>query len=187
MDDEDRIYDSYVDIGADEAFSCDDDLSEDDIYNPIDWNADGIINIKEFSRFAQAWLDSWSDPNDHDLYDIALAGGDDEVDIDDFVVFAENWLWEACWHKSQRESYSMAMMMDGESMMAIPMLMMETTPIPAPEPTAEEKISTIEEILVVLDDLWINDTEFKKTVPKKQWNEFTGTLETMLYELENGL
>ena len=38
--------------------------------------------MKEFGGFAHAWLDSWTDPNDHDLYDIAPVGGDDAVYAD---------------------------------------------------------------------------------------------------------
>lgn len=62
IDGEDRVYGTYVDIGADEIYSCDSNLSEDDIYNSLDWNADGLLNFQEFSFFAQAWLSH--DPND---------------------------------------------------------------------------------------------------------------------------
>ena len=54
-------------IGADEVYSCDDDLSEDDIYKSLDWNADGVINLVEFSEFSAAWLshdpNEFTDPN----------------------------------------------------------------------------------------------------------------------------
>ena len=67
MDNEPRIYGAYVDIGADEAYSCDDDLSEDDIYHPMDWyGADGVINLHEYYEFAKAW--QTYDPN-HPLCD----------------------------------------------------------------------------------------------------------------------
>lgn len=68
IDAEDRISYGRIDIGADEVYSCNGN-DNDDIYNVLDWNADGILNLEEFSPFAQAWLshnpnDPAFDPND---------------------------------------------------------------------------------------------------------------------------
>lgn len=67
IDGEDREYGGSVDMGADEAYSCDEPLSEDDIYNALDWNADGIVNYEEFEYFSLAWLSH--DPNDPAVQD----------------------------------------------------------------------------------------------------------------------
>ncbi len=61
IDAEDRISYGRVDIGADEVYSCNGNYN-DDIYNALDWNADGILNLEEYTPFAQAWLSH--DPND---------------------------------------------------------------------------------------------------------------------------
>ena len=111
-----------------------------------------------------------------------------------------DWLWEACWHKSRRESFEAAMLiMGGESMMMMPapmeaMSMVVTEPIVPvvveeppiiAEPTAEEQMAAIEDILFFLDDIWVNDEEVKETISQQRWDEFIEALETMLDELEN--
>lgn len=64
----DRRYGAYVDIGADEIYTCDDEyITEEDVFNPLDWNADGVVNYVEFSRFSAAWL--CHDPNDPAVQD----------------------------------------------------------------------------------------------------------------------
>ena len=131
MDSEDRVVGDYVDVGADELYSCDGDYSEDDFYNALDWNADGVINMHEFSKFSSAWLtedpnapwqptdpsliDNWNatcnlDPNGTSAYTIDLA---------DLVVFASEtpWLWQACWRDNYIEMYGMMMGGGGEGMM----------------------------------------------------------------------
>ena len=145
MDGEDRVVDSYIDIGADEIYSCDDDLSEDDIYNEMDWNFDGLVNYAEFAEFADVWLirdpndpGIITDPNFSDDPDYAspetlamwiekwdsFYNLDDEgtseymIDVYDLVVIANDWAWAACWKQSQLnlfENIIMEMMMGGGS------------------------------------------------------------------------
>ncbi len=149
IDSEDRVVDTYADIGADEIYSCDGDLSADDVYHSLDWTADGIINFKEFGYFAAAWQGhdpndpALSDPNlpDYESYydpnspDYVGAGniaawdtrcnldGSYRIDAGDLVLFCDQWLWMACWKQSQMDSSIMMMGMGaGESaMMSVPM------------------------------------------------------------------
>ncbi len=142
IDGEDRIYGDYVDIGADEVYSCDDDLTEDDIYNDLDWDADGVVNLYEFSKFSAAWLSH--DPNDPGITTDpnyidepnyvdpnalvnwnSICDFDDDYDIDlaDLAAFAPDWLWIACWKQAQTNRFdnmmaSMAMGGGAEGMMA---------------------------------------------------------------------
>ncbi len=138
----DRKYGSYVDIGADEVYSCDEPLTEDDIYNPLDWNADGVVNYIEFNKFSRAWLSR--DPNDPSITDPNLVDPNDlmnwnptfnlittgdsayMIDLADLEDFIENtpWLWEACWRDNYVAIYGMMSGGGGESMvMSSPMLM----------------------------------------------------------------
>jgi len=110
IDGEPRIYD-WVDRGADEAYSCDFDLSPDDIYNPLDFSADGIINYEEFSVFASAWLSYdpgyYTDPNLtgnwNQAFNLDDAGDSQYVtDLADLAAFCrDEWLWIACWRQNQ--------------------------------------------------------------------------------------
>lgn len=90
MDGEARVYGTLVDRGADEVFACDQDLSEDDIYNALDWNIDGTIDMEELSLFAAAWLNFGYDPI-HDL------NSDSAVNLKDYAIFSQDWQWTACW------------------------------------------------------------------------------------------
>lgn len=67
IDGENRIYGTYVDIGADEISSCGEVLTEGDIYTDFDYDADGIVNLVEFTAFSKSWLsrdpNEFTDPN----------------------------------------------------------------------------------------------------------------------------
>ncbi|RKY06200.1 MAG: hypothetical protein DRP65_12055 [Planctomycetota bacterium] len=138
MDSENRVVGDYVDVGADELYSCDDDYSEDDFYNALDWNADGVVNMYEFSKFSSAWLShdpndpAWiSDPNLVDPNDSInwnpVCNLDDTgsseyvIDLADLVVFASDtpWLWEACWRDNYIAMYGIMMGGGGESMLVL--------------------------------------------------------------------
>ncbi|MBN2514233.1 MAG: right-handed parallel beta-helix repeat-containing protein [Sedimentisphaerales bacterium] len=117
----DRQYGVAVDIGADEVYDCDDDyLSEIDVHNAMDLNADGIVNLNEFRLFSAAWLTydpnhPLCDPNNLNyVSDPNLSGYIDQNDklrfnptcdlnsdlhvgLADFVLFCDDWLWVACW------------------------------------------------------------------------------------------
>jgi hypothetical protein len=153
IDGEDRLDNSRADIGADELYSCDDDLSADDIYNPLDWSFDGIVNNAEFARFASMWL--MRDPNDPGIitdpnfssdpdyadpetlamwfekwdafYNLDNDGNSQYmIDVDDLMVVAADWLWIACWKESQMdifEDMATSMAMGGGEGMAMMMPM----------------------------------------------------------------
>ena len=136
IDSEDRIAYGRIDIGADEAYSCNGNYN-DDIYNPLDWNADGIINFDEFAQISGAW--GSRDPNDPSLPDDPnlvdpndFIGWSAKCDFDSnyniglgdlaYFVYDGYWLWTACWKQAQmnRLGDMIAMGMGGgESMPAL--------------------------------------------------------------------
>jgi len=95
IDGEPRVYGTLVDRGADEAYSCNDDLSEDDIYNALDWNADGLVNLYEFNFFSRAWLSV--SPTDSNYNSVCDLDSDLDVDLADLIIFVDDWAWVACW------------------------------------------------------------------------------------------
>ncbi len=123
MDGRDRVYGSYVDIGADEI-DCE------DTSDPNDWNGDGTINYGDFTILSRSWLSC--DPNvyegdQEDEYIWYTEGwgfqadrnNDSCVDLDDLELFLDNWLWEACWRDNYMAVYCM-MGGSGGMMMAMP-------------------------------------------------------------------
>ncbi len=129
------------DIGADEIYSFDDDISEDDIFNDLDWNVDGVINLYEFNGLSAAWLGhdpndpAWqADPNLVNPNAAAIwksvcnldATGVSQYAIDtaDLAAFCDEWLWQACWRENYLAYYSA--MASGGEMMAMTVPMFET-------------------------------------------------------------
>lgn len=212
IDGEGRVIDTYVDIGADEIYSCDDDLTEDDIYNEVDWAADGIVNFNEFGIFARAWLSAdpnnplcdpnnagyVSDPNDPDYiseadkvrYSLRCDIDEDlDVDLADFALFCDEWLWIACWKDSQIDRVE-SMAMSGQSeMMSVPMMLPMSMETEEPEPafTSEadlvEFVKGVNEILEFLDETIENNNPGKS----KQFLDIKAGLEAILEDLANSI
>ncbi len=114
MDVDNRVVDSYMEMGADEISCSDTD-------HVLDFDADGRVNYREFSAFAGAWLSedpnncTNCDPNTTNHWDSRCDRDDDyDVDLDDLVylVASGTWTWEACWL-----SDGGGIPMGGESMM----------------------------------------------------------------------
>ena len=91
IDDDDRLYNTYVDIGADE-YDCE------DVYNACDLTADGLVNLRELAPLSAAWL---TDPND-DAWDPNCDFDQSNcIDLPDLVELSREWCWQACWRNTQ--------------------------------------------------------------------------------------
>ncbi len=139
IDGEDRVMDNIVDVGADEVNpECD------EVYHPLDWNADGVVNLVEFEKFSLAWMtydpnnplcdpnhpNFESDPNSINFISetdkqrfnpVCDLDQDLDVDLDDLLVFVgdnpKNWLWLACWRldlQPEQLEMMMSMVPEGE-------------------------------------------------------------------------
>jgi len=79
IDGENRVYYGCVDAGGDEY------------YHPkADYDINWIVNLLDYSRFADNWLDI----NSTISLDV-----DNDVDVYDLALFCEDWLWEAPWEQ----------------------------------------------------------------------------------------
>jgi hypothetical protein len=125
--DGDTIPSVIVDMGADEV-ACT------DMYRDLVWNSDGVVNYLEFEKFSRAWMtydpnNPLCDPNhpnfEHDPNSINYISQTDkerfnpvcdldqdlDVDLADLRLFAEDWLWTACWRRDIREGVTGGMIM----------------------------------------------------------------------------
>ncbi len=166
----DRKYGDAVDVGADEVYDCHDDhLSDADVHNDCDFDADGIVNLDEFNTFSKAWLSF--DPNcshlpnpvdpNQILHWNPVCDLDHDLDVDetDLIQFCNNWLWIACWKLDEVNTAMMATQssMQPLSLMPAPMMaqdnlstasLQETS---APEPVFES-VAMAEEPAIVQED-----------------------------------
>jgi len=109
IDTDTRVYNSRVDMGADEV-SCT------DVSSIADFNGDGLVNNLEFAMISIAWLShdpneyTSDDPNDFVGWNSQCdLNTDYVVDVNDLVIFADDWCWEAC-YRSAAEGTLMEMM-----------------------------------------------------------------------------
>jgi hypothetical protein len=161
MDGEIRVFGMSIDIGADEAFSCDDDLSEDDIYNIADFNADGIVNYAEFTILSHSWLavgnpdPNFADPNYNPVCDMNL---DWVVDTDDLAAFIPEWLWVACWRydiQEMQQQMSMFILSNAEGLTQSGPVLSEVERVEgmaSPAPSISMKISPPVETVAVAEE-----------------------------------
>jgi hypothetical protein len=81
IDNEERIFNDVVDMGADEV-----------VTNAADFNTDGIVDYFDLEVMANEWLTGGGQLQS-DLFE------DGFIDFADYAVFAEQWLWEGYWRK----------------------------------------------------------------------------------------
>jgi parallel beta-helix repeat protein len=81
IDGEQRIFDSIVDMGADEM-----------VTNPFDLNTDGIIDLCEIDILADEWLKTGQKLQTD-------FNSDQKVDFIDFALLARQWSWTAGWYE----------------------------------------------------------------------------------------
>ena len=192
IDGGDRIFGDHVDMGADEV-ACG------DVYDELDFNADGIINMHEFFELAGGWYTDTNDPNWIDTYQKYDLVEDGVIDIDDLNVFAydeedQKWLWEACWFSSDG---LMMMGMDGGGMdegMAVAAVtdeQIEQAKLdkwyetkPPHVMTVWEEIKLVEESIDWFEKVWLEDEQVRKTVSPEEWKEFINGLYDWLEQLE---
>ncbi len=199
IDGDDRIYGTYVDIGADEA-ACG------EVSSSADITADGIINFKDYAVLADAWHSS--DPNEPGITtdpnyigqpnyrdplrltkwdDRCNFDGDYDIDLADLEYFTIDgyWLWMACW----RESSTNLWMLGGETaQMAAPLESGVLDPLSAQpgvaQPTLQEQAAQVIEIVAWMENLWANDAEARKQIDKKDWKRFTDSIYDWLSDIE---
>ncbi|MBN2377079.1 MAG: right-handed parallel beta-helix repeat-containing protein [Sedimentisphaerales bacterium] len=101
-----RVLDDDVDMGADE-FACY------DVFNQADFNADGVVNLIDYSYLAGVWMDVSNEPNWVPDYDLVA---DNQIDLLDLNAFDNNYLWFACWNDAELPGAMKSTMgMDGDS------------------------------------------------------------------------
>lgn len=205
MDRRERMYGAAVDMGAYEI-DCE------DISNPLDWNADGLVNLYEFNSFSRAWLSH--DPNDPvwmadpNLADPNLSEGwyewkyrcnlDDTgdsiytIDLADLMIFVEEipWGWKACWldlgelAMQQMASGGDEMLMMGDDFMGLEGMQFSSESSEQPEMSLEDQITQLQEAIAFLEQIWLEDPAIQQEIDPEVWQEFMEAVYQGLFELQ---
>jgi len=56
-----------------------------------DFNADDIVNFRDFVKLFEVWLTNFGEPEYDSAYDLS---GNDSIEIEDVLLFSEFWLWQ---------------------------------------------------------------------------------------------
>jgi hypothetical protein len=202
-----RLFGDGVDVGADEVYNCYDEyVSEADVHNDLDWDADGIVNLKEFNAFSRAWLsrspDEYGDPNFIDPNEIAnwnpncnltdTGSSQYVIDLADLEIFLEDWLWVACWKLQEINTMTTMMSGGGEMMLMSETVMSFQTVIPAqaeiqviqPEATVEEQIFQLQDAIAFLEQIWLEEPDLQQEISTEDWQAFLDTIHQNLVDLQ---
>ncbi|MCK5269295.1 MAG: right-handed parallel beta-helix repeat-containing protein [Sedimentisphaerales bacterium] len=169
----------WTDMGADEYKDC-------SYISPADFNEDEIVNLLDFCDFSAHWLYASNDQGWDDLYDLDEDGT--IIDIADFALFAEDWLWMSCARMVSLpmdlgKSMSMGMP-DGQKSAGRSVSTDKKVASPPPELTIKELIEQLKDIIVFLDEIWqTHREELIKEISEKEWFELMDMLNKELDKL----
>ena len=69
-----------------------------DSVNTLDYDGDGQVNMVEYSLFASVWQNTNINDPIVEFFNLDNTGASENIiDISDFVLFLDDWLWLACW------------------------------------------------------------------------------------------
>ena len=180
MDNDERVFGDTVDMGADEV-NCE------EVYNPLDWNADGLVNMPELAKFSAAWLstDPNNDPNYAENWDPECDINDDLiVDIVDLASLADEWLWWACWWDEEEMMGMMMMAPGGGESMSLSTASFSASASSAKIAPVEEVVpmATLEEMTAWLEEIYGDNEEFQLGYSPQEWQEFIDEVKASWYE-----
>jgi uncharacterized repeat protein (TIGR01451 family) len=156
-----------------------------DIYNPYDWDGDGLVNLHEFQYFAGAWL---STPSDSLIWKPQCnLNGDNVIGLADLILFLDKapWLWVSDWRKNILR----------ETQAVLPQPQPEPEPQPQEnselntieKPSIEQQIADLQDAIAFFENLWETDENIQQEISAEDWQAFMDTLYAQLAELESQL
>ena len=197
MDKKDRVYGTAVDRGAYE-------LTCEDVSNTFDWNADGVVNLHEFGRFAAVWRAH--DPNDPAILDPQHPDHEYLTDPNSPGYVSEEAM--ALWHPGYEYNFSatgssqyaidiadlaafveqapwmwmacwlqeqeLMEMMCGGGSTGLSAVSLESPAIP--ENDIADQIDSLVRILGQLETIWLSDPEIQQEIDGKDWQDFVDTI-----------
>ena len=156
----------------------------------------GQWNSKNIECTSKAWLTDPCDTNWDERCDLV---SDDEIDIEDYAVFCENWLWQACWRDSSEETWMMMAGGDFSKMAASQAQSLsvfktdlliesqqESSLTAKSQLTFAEQVKQLINSIDFLEEIW-EDDEVQKHIDKKVWSDFMDSIYEHLKYLEEQL
>jgi len=152
-----------------------------------DFDYDGYVDLGDLAELSAAWLTEPPalDP-DFDL------NADQIIDVKDLALFADAWLWCACWRPEEAGWGMMGMGMGGAGESTLPALSAEaslsasptaTTALARTAPAIASDIDQLEEGIAWLVETWLADPDLQAAIPEADLKDFLNRLYDSLEEL----
>ena len=202
LDKKDRVYGTAVDRGAYE-------LTCEDVSNTFDWNADGVVNLHEFARFAAVWRAH--DPNDPAILDPQHPDHEYLTDPNSPGYVSEEAM--ALWHPGYEYNFSAmgssqyaidvadlaafveqapwlwmaCWLTEGEPMQQMMVMgegmLLGGFEVQTAEPSALEQLGDLVNIVGQLETIWLDDPNIQQEIDSTDWQEFMDALYDNLLEV----
>ena len=202
MDKKDRVYGTAVDRGAYE-------LTCEDVSNTFDWNADGVVNLHEFGRFAAVWRAH--DPNDPAILDPQHPDHEYLTDPNSPGYVSEEAM--ALWHPGYAYNFAATgssqyaidvadlaafveqapwlwmacWLTEGEPMQQMMVMgegmLLGGFEVQTAEPSALEQLGDLVSIVGQLEAIWLDDPNIQQEIDATQWQGFMDALYDNLLEV----
>jgi len=167
IDDEYRVMGLRIDMGADELYQ-----------SKADFDHNDIVNFNDYAIWVNYWL--YDDPD-------GRLDGDNDVDMDDFAMFCDDWLWIAPWSDLYQSLGPGEMGMLLES---VPQPLISTETFPAETVVQEQSESlegpmtaeNIQELIDWTEDIWQSDPNLWESFGQSGYNLIMESLQQQLNE-----
>ena len=131
-----------------------------DSVNVLDYDTDGLVNMVEFSLFAENWLTySPTDPEWQFCNLDNTGDSEDTIDLADLMIFLDDWLWVSC---TRAEEF--------------PAPTPPPAPTPAYEPTALDEALQLHDTTCSMNEIWQTDPNIQQEVDPNDWYEMMDSL-----------
>jgi hypothetical protein len=168
------------------------------MYNPYDFDKDGLVNYHEFQFFSRSWL---STPSNSSCPQCDLSkDNDNQINLSDLILFLDKapWLYVSEWQQDilvHAQTTSV-----GQQQTPPPQIQPQMEPnLPPPpqgdsepntvveEPSIEQQIADLQDSIAFLENLWETDPNIQQEISAEDWQAFMDSLYASLAELESQL
>lgn len=173
IDDQERVFNGTVDMGADEYHS-----------SPGDFDADGMVNFQDYAWLAAAWQTSIGQANWNAVCDLSA---DETVDEEDLLLFVDNWLWQSAQDRSLFEDedievkYGAMLDLGNESLMMAMAAKIQVLTVDTHAKSTPTDPAAIWRLIDWLDEMW-KSGELAESITLETYGNFRIVLERLMYQ-----
>jgi hypothetical protein len=166
------------------------------LYNPYDFDKDGIVNYHEFQYFANAWLSYQGSPSWNPQCDL-YKDNDNQINLTDLMEFLDKapWMFVSDWVNIPSQTQPVSVPSASQEQTPPPQTEPNLPPPPQEnnepntieEPSIEQQIADLQDAIAFFENLWETDENIQQEISAEDWQAFMDGLYAQLAELESQL